>query len=60
MDWHFPTDGPKTLNGLIIDYLESIPEPGTSVLLAGYPVDVVQTKGNAVKMARVHPGQRRE
>ncbi len=60
MNWQFPTDGPKTLNGLIIDYLESIPEPGTSVLLAGYPVDVVQTKGNAVKMARVHPGQRRE
>jgi len=59
MDWQFPTDGPKTLNGLIIDYLESIPEPGTSVLLAGYPVEVIQTKGNAVKMARVYPELRR-
>ena len=60
MGWHFPTDGPKTLNGLLIDYLESIPEVGTTVKLAGYPVEVVQTKGNAVKMARVYPEWRRE
>ncbi len=60
MGWQFPTDGPKTLNGLIIEYLESIPEPGTTVKLAGYPVEVVQTTGNAVKMARVYPELRRE
>jgi Mg2+/Co2+ transporter CorB len=59
LGWQFPTDGPKTLNGLIIDYLESIPESGTTVRLAGYPVEVVQTKGNAVKMARVYPQLRR-
>lgn len=60
LGWQFPTDGPKTLNGLIIDYLESIPEPGTTVRLAGYPVEVVQTTGNAVKMARVYPEMRAE
>ncbi|HEY5720261.1 MAG TPA: HlyC/CorC family transporter, partial [Gammaproteobacteria bacterium] len=60
MGWQFPTEGPKTLNGLIIDYLEDIPEPGTTVRLAGYPVEVVQTTGNAVKMARVYPELRRE
>jgi len=54
-----PTTGPKTLNGLILEYMETIPEPGTSLLLNGYPVDIVQTKDNAVKTARLHPALRR-
>ncbi|MGA7800470.1 MAG: HlyC/CorC family transporter [Gammaproteobacteria bacterium] len=54
-----PTSGPKTLNGLILEYMETIPEPGTSLLLNGYPVDIVQTKDNAVKTARLHPALRR-
>jgi Mg2+/Co2+ transporter CorB len=60
MDWSFPTDGPKTLNGLIIEYLETIPEAGTSLRLAGYPVEVVQIKNNAVKMARIYPALYRD
>jgi Mg2+/Co2+ transporter CorB len=60
MHWDLPTDGPKTLNGLIIEYLESIPEPGTSLLLEGYPLDIIQTKGNAVKTVRFYPNLRRE
>lgn len=55
MQWNLPTDGPKTLNGLILEYLEAIPEPGTSLLLSGYPVEIVQTSGNAVRTARVNP-----
>lgn len=58
MHWDLPTDGPKTLNGLIIEYLETIPEAGTSLLLSGYPTDIIQTKGNAVKTVRFHPAQR--
>ncbi len=58
MAWELPTDGPKTLNGLAIEYLESIPEPGTSLLIAGYPIDIVQTTGNAIKTIRIHPAQR--
>jgi Mg2+/Co2+ transporter CorB len=54
-----PTDGPKTLNGMVLEYLEHIPEPGTSLLLSGYPVDIVQTRGNLVKTLRVHAGRRR-
>lgn len=53
-----PTDGPKTLNGLVLEYLENIPEPGTSLLLSGYPVDIVQTQGNLVKTLRLHPSKR--
>ena len=53
-----PTDGPKTLNGLVLEYLEHIPEPGTSLLLSGYPIDIVQTQGTLVKTLRVHTTKR--
>ena len=59
MRWELPTDGPKTLNGLVLEYLESIPEPGTSLLIARYPVEIVQVSGNAVKTARIKPNMRR-
>lgn len=51
----FPLDGPKTLNGLILEYLQAIPEPGTSVKIAGYPLEIVQTQDRAVKAVRVFP-----
>ena len=53
--WHLPTDGPKTLNGLIIEHLESIPDPGTSMLLESHPVEIVQTSQNAVKTVLINP-----
>jgi Mg2+/Co2+ transporter CorB len=59
MRWDLPTDGPKTLNGLVLEYLESIPEPGTSLLIAGYPIEIVQTTSNAVRTARIKPAMRR-
>ncbi len=55
MDWDFPIDGPKTLSGLIIEYLEEIPEPNTSVRLSGYPVEILEVKENTVKTARIKP-----
>lgn len=58
MHWELPTDGPKTLNGLILEYLETIPAPGTSLRLAGYPIDIIQTTENAVKMVKVNPALR--
>lgn len=54
-----PTSGPKTLNGLILEHMEAIPEPGTSLLLAGYPVEIVQTRDNAVKTVRIDPRLRK-
>ena len=59
MHWELPTDGPKTLNGLIVEHLESIPETGTSLMIAGYPIEVVQIQDNAVKTARIRPDERR-
>ncbi|RFA30871.1 magnesium/cobalt efflux protein [Alkalilimnicola ehrlichii] len=55
LDWDLPTNGPKTLNGVILEHLEYIPEPGTSLLVNGYPVTIVQTKDNRVKMAQIQP-----
>ena len=49
---------PRTLNGLILEHLESIPEPGTSVLISGYPIEIMQTTEHAVKTARVDPRPR--
>jgi Mg2+/Co2+ transporter CorB len=54
-NWHLPVDGPKTLNGLISEHLESIPETGISLLLAGYPVEIIQVQNNVVKTARIQP-----
>jgi len=59
MQWDLPTDGPKTLNGLIIEYLENIPETGTSLRLAGYPIDILKTKGNTVKSVLIYPDLRK-
>lgn len=56
MQWDLPTNGPKTLNGMITEYLEAIPEPGTSLLLQGYPIEILQIANNSVKTVRIEPG----
>ena len=60
LHWDLPTDGPRTINGLILEYLETIPEPGTSLLLAGYPVEILQIQDNVVRTIRILPDQKRE
>ncbi len=50
-----PMDGPKTLNGLIVDYLRDLPEPGTTVKISGYPLEVVQTQERSIRSVRVFP-----
>ena len=49
------TNGPKTLNGLITEYLEMIPQTGTSLLLGRNPVDILQVKDNTIRTVRIHP-----
>jgi Mg2+/Co2+ transporter CorB len=51
----FPTDGPKTLNGLIVAQLGEIPEAGTRVNVAGQAIEVLQTQDRGVKVVRLHP-----
>jgi Mg2+/Co2+ transporter CorB len=55
LGFNFPLDGPKTLSGLILEHLQTIPEPSTSVKIAGHPLEIVQTQGRVVKAVRVFP-----
>jgi Mg2+/Co2+ transporter CorB len=48
-----PLDGPKTLNGLILEYFQDIPESGTSLKIAGHPMEIIQTQGRVVKVVRI-------
>ncbi|HCI52701.1 MAG TPA: magnesium and cobalt efflux protein CorC [Gallionella sp.] len=52
---HLPMDSAKTLNGLILEQLEDIPETGTSLKIAGYPIEIIQTQDRIVKVARLFP-----
>ena len=54
-DWELPVGGPRTINGVIVEYLEALPHAGTAVLIASYPIEIVQVKDNRVKAARVFP-----
>jgi Mg2+/Co2+ transporter CorB len=47
------TTGPRTLNGLILEYLETIPDVGTTMKLGDYSVEILQTADNAVKTVRM-------
>jgi Mg2+/Co2+ transporter CorB len=55
LGWHLPTDGPRTLNGVILEYLETIPESGTTLRLTDLAVEILQTADNSVKTARIRP-----
>jgi Mg2+/Co2+ transporter CorB len=53
MNWNLPTDGPKTLNGLIIERLETIPESGTGLTVNLYPIEILDTTEHAITKVRV-------
>lgn len=48
-----PLDGPKTLNGLVVEYFRDIPEAGIGVKIAGVPIEIVQTEDRAIRVARI-------
>lgn len=54
MNWLMPTTGPKTMNGLVLETLETIPEPGTCLKLADYPIEIIETTDNRITLLRVH------
>lgn len=60
MEWELPTDGPKTVNGLILEFMEDIPEAGISIQIAGYPIEIIEVKDNKVSMAKIHPQESAE
>ena len=52
-EWQLPTDGPKTINGLIVEFLETIPQPGTSLVIDGYPIEIVEADDNRIRSVRI-------
>lgn len=54
-NWKLATNGPKTVNGLVTEYLETIPEAGTSLLIDNHPIEVVQTTSSSIKTVRIDP-----
>lgn len=54
---HLPLTNAKTLNGLILEHLEDIPETGTSLKIADYPIEIIQVQDRIVKVARLFPTQ---
>ena len=59
LGFDFPLDGPKTVNGLMLEHLQDIPEPGTSVKIAEHPIEIVQTQDRMVKAVRIYPARAR-
>ncbi len=55
LQWTLPTNGPRTLNGLILEHLEDIPESHLSVQVASHPMEIVELEENRIKLVRVFP-----
>ena len=53
LNWNLPTEGPKTLNGLVLEHLQNIPERGACFIINGRPIEVTQVEGNVVQVARI-------
>jgi Mg2+/Co2+ transporter CorB len=50
-----PLEGPRTLNGLVLEHFEDIPEPGTSFKIGSHTLEIVQTQDRIVKSVRIYP-----
>jgi Mg2+/Co2+ transporter CorB len=52
LGWQLPTDGPKTLNGLLVEQLETLPEAGAEVAVGDYQFEVLQIGENTIRTVR--------
>lgn len=57
---HLPRGDAKTLNGLILEHLQDIPEAGTSLKIGDYPIEIIQVQDRAVKVARIFSIQKNQ
>ncbi len=60
LGWQLPELGPRTLNGLLLEKLETIPTPGTTVRMGDFDFEVLQTADNAIRTVRVKQAARVE
>jgi Mg2+/Co2+ transporter CorB len=52
LGWELPTDGPKTLNGLLLEFLESFPEGNAGVRIGSYCLEILELQDNVIKSVR--------
>lgn len=52
LHWNLPTDGPKTLSGLVLEHLESFPDGNAGLTIDAYRLEILQLEGNVVKVVR--------
>lgn len=55
LNWKLPTDGPRTLNGFILEHLEYIPEEQFKVNISGHKMEIIEVSGNMIKLVKVLP-----
>lgn len=55
LNLQLPLDGPRTLNGLILEYFEDIPEPNTSFRIGTHTIEIIQTQDRIVKSVKIFP-----
>ena len=55
LNWQLPTDGPKTLSGLILEYLESFPDANAGMAIDGYTLEILELQSNVVQAVRARP-----
>ena len=55
LKWNLHVSGPRTINGLVLEHLETIPEPGTTVLIDGHPIEIVRMLNNTIRTVRIQP-----
>ena len=53
LGWKLPVKGPKTINGLLLDHLQSIPQSGKRVSIGRYEFEIIEARSHAVKAVRV-------
>ncbi len=53
LDWDLPTDGPKTINGLMTEVLESIPDANVCLIIGRYRIETLQVTANLIKTIRI-------
>ena len=53
LEWDLPTEGPKTLSGLILENVQTIPETNVGVIIGDYRIETVLIKDNVIKIAKI-------
>lgn len=59
LNWKLPTDGPRTLNGLILEHLEDIPESYLSIEIANHKMELIEIAENKIKLVKVYPSKKK-